>query len=63
MGKIFDALSKSEKKHIKLSSKNEENTALNEQPPKIAKPLNISGSLYNIDRNLVALIDPRSFEA
>lgn len=63
LGKIFDALSKSEKEHIKLSSKNEENTALNELPPKIAEPLNISGSLYNIDRNLVALTDPGSFEA
>lgn len=63
MGKIFDALAKSEKEHIKLPSKNEESASLGEQPPKIAKPLNISGSLHNIDRNLVALLDPRSFEA
>ena len=65
MGKIFDALAKSKKEHIKLSSTNEENTMLTDQHQKIVKPSDIAGTFSgnNIDRNLVALINPNSFEA
>ncbi len=65
MGKIFDALAKSKKEHIKPSSTNEENTMLTDQHQKIVKPSDIAGTFSgnNIDRNLVALINPNSFEA
>ena len=65
LGKIFDALAKSKKEHIKPSSTNEENTMLTDQHQKIVKPSDIAGTFSgnNIDRNLVALINPNSFEA
>jgi len=65
LGKIFDALAKSKKEHIKLSSTNEEETMLTNQHQKIVKPSDIADTFSgnNIDRNLVALINPNSFEA
>lgn len=65
LGKIFDALAKSKKEHIKPSSTNEENTMLTDQHQKIVKPSDIASTFSgnNIDRNLVALINPNSFEA
>ena len=65
MGKIFDALAKSKKEHIKPSSTNEENTMLTNQHQKIVTPSAIAGTFSgnNINRNLVALINPSSFEA
>jgi len=65
LGKIFDALAKSKKEHIKPSSTNEENTMLTDQHKKNVKLSDIAGTFSdnNIDRNLVAFINPNSFEA
>jgi protein-tyrosine kinase len=66
LGKIFDALEKSKKEHKRSATTCKDSYAdVNEAPKKQDIPSDTGGSLYeynNVDKNLVTLLKPRSFE-